>query len=63
MLSQIEVLAFLREIQSCISDCDSLRLRNLIANKVEGYHVQELDNEVPQREVQPEGGAPAAALS
>ncbi len=63
MLSQIEVLAFLREIQSCISDCDSLRLRNLIANKVEGYHVQEPDNEVPQREAQQEEGTAAAALS
>jgi FlaA1/EpsC-like NDP-sugar epimerase len=46
MLSQIEVAAMLRELQGSIADADSLRLRKLIAARVEGYHVQENDIQV-----------------
>jgi len=43
MLSQIEVAAMLRELNGSISSADSVRLRKLIAARVEGYHVQESD--------------------
>lgn len=42
-LSQIEVAAMLRELQNCLSDSDTSRLRDLIANRVEGYHNADLD--------------------
>lgn len=42
MLSQIEVVAMLRELQGAIDEADTARLRRLIAEKVEGYHVQDL---------------------
>jgi len=41
MLSQIEVVSMLRELQGAISEADTVRLRRLIAARVEGYHVQE----------------------
>ena len=44
MLSQIEIAAMLRELQGAITDADSVRLRKLIAARVEGYHVQESDS-------------------
>jgi FlaA1/EpsC-like NDP-sugar epimerase len=46
MLSQIEVAAMLRELVGAITDTDSVRLRKLIAARVEGYHVQENDIQV-----------------
>ena len=45
MLSQIEVAAMVRELNSSISTADSARLRKLIAARVEGYHVQESDSQ------------------
>lgn len=42
-LSQIEVVAMLRELQNCITEADTQRLRDLIAARVEGYHIQELE--------------------
>ena len=42
-LSQIEVVAMLRELQSCLDDADTRRLRDLISSRVEGYHLQDLD--------------------
>ena len=39
MLSQIEVASMLRELQGSIANTDRLRLRELIAAVVEGYHV------------------------
>jgi FlaA1/EpsC-like NDP-sugar epimerase len=41
MLSQIEVAAMVRELTGSIIDADAVRLRKLIATRVEGYHVQE----------------------
>ena len=43
MLSQIEVASMLRELQGSIAEADKVRLRKLIAARVEGYHVQESD--------------------
>ncbi len=43
MLSQIEVASMLREFQGSIAEVDKVRLRRLIAARVEGYHVQESD--------------------
>ncbi|KKN23961.1 hypothetical protein LCGC14_0899760 [marine sediment metagenome] len=40
MLSQIEVAAMLRELQASIAEADTARLRRLITEKVEGYHLQ-----------------------
>ncbi|MFT6676146.1 MAG: FlaA1/EpsC-like NDP-sugar epimerase [Sulfitobacter sp.] len=40
MLSQIEVASMLRELQGAINEADTMRLRRLIAARVEGYHVQ-----------------------
>ncbi|MBW4964218.1 polysaccharide biosynthesis protein [Sulfitobacter sp. CW3] len=40
MLSQIEVASMLRELQESITKADTVRLRRLIAARVEGYHVQ-----------------------
>ncbi|MEM7176192.1 MAG: nucleoside-diphosphate sugar epimerase/dehydratase [Pseudomonadota bacterium] len=40
-LSQIEVAAMLREVQACIAEADTERLRTLFAARVEGYHWQE----------------------
>jgi len=42
MMSQIEVASMLRELQVAILDADKVRLRKMIATRVEGYHVQEL---------------------
>ena len=44
MLSQIEVASMLRELQKSISESDTARLRQLIATRVEGYHVQKDDS-------------------
>ena len=44
MLSQIEVAAMIRELNGSISSADSVRLRKLIAARVEGYHVPESDS-------------------
>ena len=41
MLSQIEVAAMVRELKGSIDDADAVRLRRLIATRVEGYHIQE----------------------
>lgn len=41
MLSQIEIAAMLRELQTALTDADAERLRRLIAARVEGYHIQE----------------------
>jgi FlaA1/EpsC-like NDP-sugar epimerase len=41
MLSQIEVAAMVRELKGSIDDADAVRLRQLIATRVEGYHIQE----------------------
>ncbi len=43
MLSQIEVASMLRELQGSIVEADKVRLRKLIAARVDGYHVQEGD--------------------
>jgi FlaA1/EpsC-like NDP-sugar epimerase len=40
MLSQIEVASMLRELQGAINEADTMRLRRLVAARVEGYHVQ-----------------------
>lgn len=40
-LSQIEVLAMMRELEVCIMQADTPRLRALIAARVEGYHTQD----------------------
>lgn len=45
-LSQIEVAAMLREVQTCLSDADIQRLRDLVTTWVDGYHIQEM--ETPQ---------------
>jgi len=37
-LSQIEVAAMIREIRASIDEGDEIRLRQLIATRVEGYH-------------------------
>tara|TARA_R100000322_G_scaffold167961_2_gene136744 strand:+ start:328 stop:2214 length:1887 start_codon:yes stop_codon:yes gene_type:complete len=47
MLSQIEVAAMLRELKAAIAEGDISRLRQLIAAKVEGYHLQD-PNEATQ---------------
>lgn len=44
MLSQIEVAAMVREVKSSIADADSARLRELIAARVEGYHLPKSDS-------------------
>ena len=49
MLSQIEIAAMLRELQSALSEADSDRLRRLIAARVEGYHTQEARPGMPRR--------------
>ncbi|HDZ81374.1 MAG TPA: polysaccharide biosynthesis protein [Roseobacter sp.] len=46
MLSQIEVASMVRELQGSITEADTVRLRRLIAARVEGYHVQENDSQV-----------------
>jgi FlaA1/EpsC-like NDP-sugar epimerase len=46
MLSQIEVASMLRELQGSIVEADKVRLRRLIAARVEGYHVQGVDMRV-----------------
>jgi FlaA1/EpsC-like NDP-sugar epimerase len=46
MLSQIEVASMLRELQASIVEADKLRLRRLIAARVEGYHLQSEDSRV-----------------
>lgn len=46
MLSQIEVASMLRELQGSIAEADKVRLRRLIAARVEGYHVQGDDSRV-----------------
>ena len=46
MLSQIEVASMVRELQGSIIEADTVRLRRLIAARVEGYHVQENDSQV-----------------
>ncbi len=38
MLSQIEVAAMLREVNSALAEGDAARLRKLVAARVEGYH-------------------------
>ncbi|TKZ19346.1 polysaccharide biosynthesis protein [Shimia litoralis] len=43
MLSQIEVASMVRDIHTCLDDASANRLRDLIANRVEGYHKQVLD--------------------
>ncbi|WP_407496781.1 polysaccharide biosynthesis protein, partial [Pseudooceanicola sp. MF1-13] len=43
MLSQIEVVSMLKELQASIDAADKVRLRRLVATRVDGYHVQELD--------------------
>ena len=43
MLSQIEVASMVRDIHTCLDDASADRLRDLIANRVEGYHKQVLD--------------------
>jgi len=40
MLSQIEVAAMLRELRTSIGEGNAIRLRRLVAEKVEGFHVQ-----------------------
>ena len=45
MLSQIEVAAMVRELKTSIDEADSVRLRKLIASRVEGYHMQETDSQ------------------
>ena len=40
MLSQLEIASMIEELQASITDADALRLRRLIAAKVDGYHVQ-----------------------
>lgn len=40
MLSQLEIALMIEELQAPITDADALRLRRLIAAKVDGYHVQ-----------------------
>lgn len=38
MLSQLEVAGMLRELAACIDAGDTLRLRKLVASRVDGYH-------------------------
>ena len=38
MLSQLEVAGMLRELAACIDAGDTLRLRKLVALRVDGYH-------------------------
>jgi FlaA1/EpsC-like NDP-sugar epimerase len=40
MLSEIEIVSMLRELQACITEADALRLRRLIEKRVDGYHRQ-----------------------
>jgi len=40
MLSQIEVISMLKELQASIDAADKIRLRRLVAARVDGYHVQ-----------------------
>jgi FlaA1/EpsC-like NDP-sugar epimerase len=40
MLSQIEIVAMIRDLQGAITEADTARLRRLIEARVEGYHVQ-----------------------
>ncbi|MBB5514562.1 FlaA1/EpsC-like NDP-sugar epimerase [Rubricella aquisinus] len=42
MLSQIEIVAMIRDLQGAITEADTARLRRLIEARVEGYHVQEI---------------------
>lgn len=42
MLSQIEIVAMLRDLQGAITEADTARLRRLIEARVEGYHVQDM---------------------
>jgi FlaA1/EpsC-like NDP-sugar epimerase len=44
VLSEIEVAALIKELKSSIDNFDTKRLRNLITTKVDGYHVQRVDN-------------------
>ena len=37
------LVSMLRELQNCISGADTQRLRDLIATRVEGYHIQEAE--------------------
>jgi FlaA1/EpsC-like NDP-sugar epimerase len=41
MLSQIEIVAMIRDLQGAITETDTARLRRLIEARVEGYHVQD----------------------
>lgn len=43
MLSQIEVAAMLREVNSALAEGDAARLRKLVAARVEGYHCPALE--------------------
>ncbi|WP_204115889.1 polysaccharide biosynthesis protein [Shimia biformata] len=40
MLSEIEVAAMLKELQACLRDCDTERLRQLVMTRVEGFRPQ-----------------------
>jgi FlaA1/EpsC-like NDP-sugar epimerase len=41
MLSQIEVAAMIREINAALGERDDHRLRQIVAQRVDGYHIQE----------------------
>jgi len=41
MLSEIEVVSMIRELEASIATADTTRLRKLIATRVEGYHIQD----------------------
>lgn len=43
MLSEIEVISMLRELQNAITEANTARLRQLIAGRVDGYHRQDLE--------------------
>ena len=45
-LSQVEVAAMIKELKSSIIEADVQRLRNLIVERVDGYHVQTDDSQM-----------------
>ena len=45
MLSQIEVAAMLKELQTSISEASTPKLRSLVQARVEGYHQQQLETQ------------------
>lgn len=47
-LSQLEVASMMRELQSCIREADTRRLRALVAARVEGYHMQDCPEQASQ---------------